>query len=50
LSRASVELVGDGVEVGLVKREWLALREVLAEQSVRVLVRAALPGAVGSQK
>ena len=45
LSRAPVELCGDGVEVFLaVPGEWCAFGEVLAEQPVGVLVRAALPG------
>jgi hypothetical protein len=46
LSRASVELVGDGVELelGAVTQAGVA-REVLAEQPVGVLVAAALAGA-----
>jgi hypothetical protein len=48
LSRASVEVVGDGVELelGAVTQAGLA-REVLAQQPVGVLVAAALPGAGG---
>jgi hypothetical protein len=44
LSRAVVELGGDGVDVSLGKRfEVGAFREVLAQQAVGVLVGAALP-------
>ena len=44
LSRSSVELVGDVVEVGLIeRREAGPLREVLAEKPVGVLVRTTPP-------
>jgi hypothetical protein len=47
LSRAFVELLGDGVEVGLCQRlEVQSSGEVLAQQTVGVLVAATLPGAV----
>src|SRR5215204_6977921 len=47
LARALVELVGDGVELGLGhRREVEALREVLPEEAVGVLVGPALPGRV----
>src|SRR5665811_1685365 len=47
LSRASVELGGDGVEVRLGQaREVGTLGQVLAEQAVGVLVGAPLPRAV----
>ncbi len=46
LAWAMVELVGDGVEVGLVEHaEVGALGEVLPKQPVGVLVGAALPRA-----
>ena len=45
LSRAFVELLGDGVEVGLGQgAEVEASGQVLAQQAVGVLVAAALPG------
>ena len=48
LSRTVVELVGDGVEVGLgVDGEVGAFGHPLAEEAVGVLVGAALPGRVG---
>src|SRR3990172_3256147 len=47
LARSAVERSGDGLEVAnAVSAEVGALREVLAQQAVRVLVRAALPRAV----
>src|SRR3954451_280316 len=47
LARAAVERVGDGGQVArLVAREVGALGEVLAQQSVGVLVSGALPGAL----
>src|SRR5207249_541064 len=43
----SVEALGDAVEIGLrVVRQLGALGEVLPQQAIRVLVRAALPGAL----
>ena len=46
-----VEFRSDGVEVVLGERcQVSVLVQVLAQQPVRVLVRAALPGVVGSQK
>ena len=46
-SGARVEAMGDGVQRALrVARQVRALRQVLAQQSVRVLIGAALPGAV----
>src|SRR3954454_7540477 len=47
LARAAVQLHGDGVEVFLAKaRQARALREVLAQQPVGVLVGTSLPGAM----
>ena len=51
LARPAVELAGDLVEFCLCHAgETLALREVLAQQAVGVLVGPALPRARGSQK
>src|SRR5260370_3262157 len=51
LSRACVELAGDGVEIPLrVAGEIGPLREVLAEQPVGVLARGTLPGAAGVEE
>src|SRR5437773_508335 len=48
LSRAVVQLPGDGVEMsGAVEAQVILAREVLAEQTVGVLIAAALPWAVG---
>jgi len=47
LARSIIEFACDGVQLGLaVHRQIGSFREVLAQQTVRVLVRAALPGAV----
>ena len=47
LAWSRVQFGRDGVEVGVVPAGQVgALGEVLAQESVRVLVRAALPGAV----
>jgi hypothetical protein len=51
LARSGVELQRDQIEVVLaVRREVTLLRQVLPEQSIRVLARAALPGLLGWQK
>ena len=51
IHRAAVERGGDGGQVvWAVPAEVGALGEVLAQEPVGVLVRAALPGRVGSQK
>jgi hypothetical protein len=48
LSRASVQALGDGIELALTEvRELHPFREVLSEQAVRVLVAPALPRAAG---
>ena len=47
LAGAAVERSGDGLEIAdTVPAQVGALREVLAQQAIRVLVRAALPWAV----
>ena len=45
--RACVQLIGDGVQLTLgVARQVCALGQVLAQQAIRILVGATLPGAV----
>ena len=51
LPGSAVELEGDGVEVVMgVHGQVVAIGEALAQESVGVLVRAALPRECGSQK
>lgn len=45
-SGAFVEFFGDGVQVGLMGGDVLALGDVLTDQAVGVLVAGTLPGAV----
>ena len=50
-SWACVQPMGDGVQLALgVARQIRALGQVLAQQAIRILVGAALPGAVGIRK
>ena len=50
-SRACVQAMGDGIQLALrVARQVHALRQVLAQQPIRVLVGAALPGAIRTGK
>lgn len=51
LPRAHVHAIGDGVPLTLcIARQVCALGQILAQQSIRVFVGAALPRAVGSGK
>ena len=51
LPRAHVHAIGDGVPLTLcVAQQVCALGQILAQQSIRVFVGAALPRAVGSGK
>jgi hypothetical protein len=46
-SRARIQAMGDGVQfVSTVPRQVRALGQVLAQQAIRVLIGAALPGAM----